>query len=344
MRISRRDFLTGSGAAIGGLAAGSILGVNSAAEAATAAGSFPFFTTADLALTNSVDSGWLAGKTWKQTILYRAVQGYLSLGGCCIGGWYGISKAYKSFATGTPANVAIWDEVPDFMFKWGQGGGVGWGTVCGALNAATFATGLVVGNAGKRGNIIDNVMSWYETALLPSNANEADFTAFFPSLVSAVDGSALAGWDAYTYVDSGASSGNASNRSVSGTPLCHGSVSRFCYLNQHQEASGGKDSKAKKARCARLTADVALKTAELMAAYYENNSASVGTWVYTNATGDCMDCHNNFYSYQRPAGKLDSEQGKMACEYCHDLPVDSASANKAPACIDAKAGVGVGEK
>lgn len=341
MRISRRDFLTGSGAAIGGLAAGSILGVNSAAEAVTNAGSFPFFTTADLALTNGVDTDWCAGKTWKQTILYRAVQGYLTKGGCCIGGWYGISKAYKSFSA---TNAAKWDEVPDFMFKWGQGGGVGWGTVCGALNGATFATGLTVGDATKKSNIMDNVMSWYETALLPSNANEGDFAQIFANLVSPVDGTPITGWDVYTFTDSGATSGNLSNRTVSGTPLCHGSVSRFCYANQHQEASGGKDSKAKKARCARLTADVALYTAELIAAFKTNAGANVGKWVYTAPTEDCMDCHNNFYSYQNAAAGMDTEQGKMACDYCHDLPVDNAMANKAPACVDPKAGDGIGER
>ena len=48
---------------------------------------------------------------------------------------------------------------------WGQGGGVGWGTLCGALNGAGTATAIVAGKEGQ--NILNDLIAWYTRTELP---------------------------------------------------------------------------------------------------------------------------------------------------------------------------------
>lgn len=337
IRISRRGFLAGTGAAIGGLAAGSLLGYNSSAEAAFAPGSFPFLTEADLTATNNTAPATdpRFGKTWLWNVKYNAAYEYLANGGCCIGAWYGIAQTVRDFF-GATANAYGWNEIPDMMFKWGQGGGMGWGTVCGALNGASLAIGLVTGNNGAtagqhRNKILDDVFNFYQTNLFPLAANEADYTDIFDTF-----GGIGADYPDFTFQDSGTATATVLNRSLVKSPLCHASVSTWC----HNNPLNNKDSHAKKARCARLTADVAVKTVQLLAKYTTQAKAITGItgWVYSAETQDCVDCHNNNWSIQQSAAAMDTEQGKMACEVCHD----NGGVNKAPKCVDAKAGAGIG--
>lgn len=319
VRISRRDFLTGTGAAIGGLTAGSLIGYTAQAEAATGAGSFPFPNTA--ALSTTIDAtGYSLGKQIK----YRAIQAYKTMGGCCIGGWYGIAQALRDYytQTGDTASLAIWNEVPDAMFKWGLGGGYNWGTVCGALNSTAFAAYAVAGST-VGGNIVNEVFQYYQDSLLPDSTNDTDYAEIFTSKFS--------DW-------AGVANGTTT---TCGSPLCHASVSTWCDVNSAYH----KDSTEKKKRCARVTADCAYKTAVLLAAH--KSTTYTANWVYTAATNDCFDCHtgkvtssNLGTSKQSSTGlKLDTEQGRMACEACHE----DGGKNMAPKCTDAKAGIGNGE-
>ncbi len=93
---------------------------------------------------------------------------------------------------------------------------------------------------------------------------------------------------------------------VANSPLCHISISKWCYaagvdLNDADDQSRGY----KNDRCGKICADMAAFTAELI-----NGS----TYVYgvPNKTAECIVCHNAASPPGTPA-----QAGKMDCAGCH---------------------------
>lgn len=298
--VSRRSFLAGAGAAVGGLAAGSMFGMNiKSAEAYVTTLPYPEWTTLDPA-------------TVKQNAAYT----YFKQGGCMIGAAEGIIKALRE---AFPSSA--WATFPVDVFKFGAGGAMSWGTVCGALNGAAAIIQLAVGPANS-GKLIDNLFGWYQQQNFPSNdldswiQNHSD---------TAVKGK----WADYSSV--------AGVKTVCNSPLCHASVSTWC-----DSANKGANSDAKKVRCAKLTADVAAYTVSLIETFKTSGAGAIANFTKTDEGSDCMDCHTGTGSATQRTAKLDSEQGKMSCEVCHEMPVGTTK-NQAPICTDPKAGVGRGE-
>lgn len=297
--ISRRSFLTGTGAVLGGLAAGGVLGYNvKPAEAYVT--TLPFqWTTLD-----------------STTVKQNAAYAYFKQGGCMIGAAEGIIKALRDALPESP-----WATFPVDVFKFGAGGALSWGTVCGALNGAAAVIQLAVGPTDS-GKLLDNLFGWYQQQNFPSN----DLDGWIQSHTdAAVNGK----WADY--------SGVAGVKTTCNSPLCHASVSTWC-----DSANKGANSDAKKVRCAKLTADVAAYTLSLIDAYKAGGVGAIANFTKTTESVDCMDCHTGTGTATQRADKLDSEQGKMSCEMCHDMPVGT-SQNIAPKCPDPKAGIGRGE-
>lgn len=142
--------------------------------------------------------------------------------------------------------------------KWGHGGVVGWGTMCGSLLGAGFATSFAAGH--KNGEaILNDVIAWYAETNLP---------IFEPAKPKA----------------------SIKNKSISHSPLCHVSV------NSWMKKEGVKFfSPQRKDRCARLSADVAVKTVKLLNAWADGKYVPVhGSQVKTHKTttqNNCGDCH-----------------------------------------------------
>jgi len=142
-------------------------------------------------------------------------------GGCMYAAFTSILTAWGK-ASGQSVS-----SFPVHMMKYGEGGIGGWGTVCGALNGGAAIIGLFEKDRKRRGAIIAELFSWYESTRLPSYLPNRD-SAKIPATAA---------------------------ESV----LCHVSVGRWC------ETSGNKVlSKEMNERCRRLTADVAAKTVELL--------------------------------------------------------------------------------
>lgn len=145
--------------------------------------------------------------------------------------------------------------------KWGHGGAVGWGTLCGTLTGAGIATGLIAGDEGEK--ILNDVITWYTTTELPIYQPEEPKTEI-----------------------------TSVNKSDS--PLCHISVGKWMAKENVQFFSDPR-----KERCARISADVATKTIELL------NQWADGTYVATApeqakahevqmpAQNNCMECHGD---------------------------------------------------
>jgi hypothetical protein len=91
--------------------------------------------------------------------------------------------------------------------------------------------------------------------------------------------------------------------SVSYSPLCHNSVSKWA-------AAQGVTVKdpLKGERCARLVGDMVFKAVQLMNAYFLE-AKTPPAWVPPDNYAGCYDCHTS--------GIIPSQHGKMDCLECH---------------------------
>jgi len=174
--------------------------------------------------------------------------------------------------------------LPLEMMGYASGGIKAWGTVCGALNGACAAIGLVC-DSRTAGRIIDELMLWYTQSPLPGDisngyAEKGDYGVDkkIPSLP----------------------------QSISGSPLCHISTTRWCV-----KAGYTAESAERFERCARLSGDVAAKAVALL----NDQAAGRFTAVYTlpEAASGCLACHG-------PKGEVRNVAAKLDCTQCHDDP------------------------
>ena len=108
---------------------------------------------------------------------------------------------------GEGGGYSDWDLIPTGMFKYGSGGVAGWGTICGILNGAA----AVLAMAGYD-SLIGQVIGWYTLQSFPLDTCEG-FTA-------------ASGFEALADIDVPA-------HTVSDSPLCHISISKFCEAAGH---------------------------------------------------------------------------------------------------------------
>jgi hypothetical protein len=260
-RISRRTFLTGAGAAAVGF------GIARTSGTAFASETLP-----------ELPWPYAAGGLDPDDVRKRAfcLDGQ---GGCGHGGGQALVDAL-ALAVGYP-----WTELPNGLYRY-AGGGVGWGTICGALNGVIAVMGIL-GVNGKLGNAL---MEYYSTADLPTDALEGWVPCHpdYDNCSCAADGLP----EVVT--------------SVSGSPLCHVSVSTWA-------AAQGVTVKdpLKKVRCGRLVGDIAYKAVLLMNDYLVNDLAPA-PWEPAPEYADCYTCHT-------PGSEtVPSQHGKMDCLECHD--------------------------
>jgi hypothetical protein len=149
--------------------------------------------------------------------------------------------------------------LPIEAFSFGHGGTVGWGTLCGTLFGAGIATSFAAGKDGEK--ILNDVMAWYSDTKLP---------IYEPSKPRAA----------------------IKHTNSSGSPLCHISVGKW------MDKEGVKFfSPQRKDRCARLSADVAARTVELLNAYadgaYKPAHGSQAKMHQITTQNNCTDCHGS---------------------------------------------------
>lgn len=169
--------------------------------------------------------------------------------------------------------------MPSTLMVIGQGGVADTASLCGALNGAAHAIFLVTGamEPKKREvpySIVQEVFNWYEQTALP------DYRPKNPK---------------YDII-----------KSVSGSTLCHISVTKWC------KASGFKAfSKERSERCAWITAAVAKYTAEILNSYADG--AFKMAHPLTGATKTCRSCHDK-------GSKMENTRAMMECGGCHFTP------------------------
>lgn len=167
-----------------------------------------------------------------------------------------------------------YSSFPKHMMEYGHGGIGGTGTICGTLNGATAVFGLLISDKKIRDILTAELFSWYETSKLPIFEPSKPYMDFTP------------------------------DTSVSKSVLCHASTTRWGKKSGYRT-----DSKERKERCRRLTADITAKTVTILNQYFDDNFITQG---HNNKTAEeCMSCHGK-------KGKLGNTSGKMKCTSCHD--------------------------
>lgn len=189
----------------------------------------------------------------------------------CASGVFGALVQMLQAEIGDP-----WSYMPIEIMLFGRGGGVGWGSLCGALNGGAAVISLVV-EKDPSGPIINELWGWYTTENLPTDA--ANATSYpDPHYVGALP------------------------QNIAGSPLCHPSVSQWCLV-----ADKKVSDVERKERCARIAGDCAVKTVELLNAYFA--STFNPTFVDPAGNASCMSCHG-------PSGD-NNVMTHMECLTCH---------------------------
>ncbi len=162
--------------------------------------------------------------------------------------------------------------IPPQMVRYGEGGGVGWATLCGTLNGSAAVINLVSKDYSQ---FVNELFGWYTNTTFP----------MYKPVSPKVDISAT---------------------SVSGSPLCHASVTEWC-----KAANAKSESPERSERCARLTADVAAQTAEMLNTYVASPTEFKASLKLAPSVSQCGACHLK-------GGTLENARGKMDCVSCHE--------------------------
>jgi len=206
-------------------------------------------------------------------------------GGCCYGAFEAIVAAMRE-EVGAP-----FDLIPTDMMRFGGGGVAGFGSLCGTLNGAAAAINLMFPNS-EANPLISELLSWYAATPLPTSETNA-YAMNSPTLP-----------EGKTQLFAG-----DLGQSVSGGNLCHMSVTNW------SRATGfGSGSAERKERCARLTADIAVKAMQLMTAQFNGTFTAVQTLPRDNV--NCSTCHKE--GTDPDYGEFTN--GKMDCGICHVDP------------------------
>jgi len=182
-------------------------------------------------------------------------------GGCAFGAFNAIIGQLAQ-VVGAP-----YTAIPPQMMDWAGAGVAGFGTLCGTLNGAAAAMGLICSGPDARAFVSD-LLTWYSETPLPTNI---------------------------------LAPGGEFPRSTAASNLCHVSLTHWC------RASGFASGSPERAeRCARVSGDVAAKAVELLnggaqglekpsektvcrACHYMGPDYAAGQ--FTHGEMNCLTCH-----------------------------------------------------
>lgn len=235
---SRREFLVAGAGALAGGVIGASTGRSAAAPGPSPAGAAPVKLPACPALP------WSYALLDVDLVRRRGYEAYFKYS-CCY------AAAYALLTTLDETSGGPWATIPPEMFRFGAGGGLGWGTLCGALNSCLAVLNLASSRYEELGN---ELVGWYTTMPFPSSLHES--YCHFKDQVT----------------------------TVANSPLCHISVSTWA------KAAGARiHEKEKKDRCAKLTGDTAAMTASLLnQALSETLEIK---YKPAREFSHCLDCH-----------------------------------------------------
>jgi len=250
----------------------------SAVSAATGAASPAFAPGTRAAAAEAPKVPWPYQPLNPEDVRKRGHQAFYE-GDCMYGAFGAVITALRD-KVGTP-----YDGFPLDMMRYGKGGLSGWGSLCGALNGASAAICLVAGEDFTK--LVPELAGWYTQASLPSEASNNYAKNHQFRVKKYKSDKVLAG-------------------SVSGSTLCHASVTNWC------KASGYASGSPERAeRCARLAGDVAARAVELLNAHHAQQFKAA--FVTPAAVQVCQACHSMGTDFKK--GQF--TQGRENCMLCH---------------------------
>ncbi len=262
--LSRKDFFKTAAKYAAGTAAGAAM--------------VDFVTTQKASAKTSVQPWpWPYQKLDPEYVRKLAHDSFWSGKACSYGAFNGIIAALQE-VVGEPFTL-----IPTEIMIYGHGGGVGWGTLCGALNGSSAAISLVC-EKEISDKLVSELIGWYTQIELPTPVSNQ----------YGVD-------QAYTvnkYTQE-------LPQNASGSPLCHASVTQWC-----EHAHLGVSSLERKERCARLDGDVAAYAVELLNQNLEGQFNP--QYSAPESIAKCMTCHGSAVK--------DNVLSKMECVTCHGDP------------------------
>lgn len=319
--LTRRSFLGSTavgaiGLAAAGFTAGSLINPREA-------------NAAQLAIGNTTDFPRLALDV--EQVRKYGYYHYFKNGGCGSGSSRALIQGFiDACAAQSPSLVDTgWHKIPLQLYQWGAGGGMGtWGTLCGSLAGSLGVLNLMNLHA-----ILGNeVMEWYTNQNFP--------LANFDVAGNGLTASATANYGSGALLWPPIPNDNVRGHSVADSPLCHISVSKWVAaagvkLGDLRPESGnnilfgasvdgvsGTSQGLKEDRCAKVTADTAAYTAQLLNAYFATTSIVPAAWAPQPSMAGCYDCHDN-KSKKAPAITKRDSQTMMSCTPCHTEPTSS---------------------
>ena len=258
----------------GVMAGGAIAGLITPAVAASRQAAAPAAQLGARFKQNGGDFSWKPHKLDPVEVAAVAHAGFWHQGYGC-----GYGVLYSIIGLMGEKYGAPYKDFPFTMMEFGKSGISEWGGTCGALLGAAAALALFFPRK-ERDALIDELFRWYEITAFPIYKPNPGTTK--------VEGPLPA--------------------SVSDSIICHISVARWCKASKFDARSTERSE-----RCGRITADVALKTLELIHAKMDGTFAPVlkKSEVYAGCT--VKGCHGENKKDWEHSGL----KGRMDCTPCH---------------------------
>ena len=295
--LGRRDLLSRAGLAIGGaLTLGALQGCEGSDDPPAQQGGSPLVS--DFPYEKHLPAGFALDVV---TVKQAAYAAYFQ-GGCCHG-------AYSALLADLQRAGQPFTSLPLGLGKFGGGGVDGYGSICGAALGAVLVMNMAIENATERKKLVTSLLRWYEGFSFPAYVPTTNLDPAGKTLEFTGDTPASVPLPAVVQVEPH-------------SHLCHVSVTTWCDTNQNVDANGAD----KKSRCARLTADVAGKAAEMMNAFLASGAYGARTGLgpaalagnCSSGAGSTVGCHGNS---QTPAKVDPVVAAGMECSSCHTTHV-----------------------
>jgi len=260
MQETRRKFLKTGCAVVAGATMASGINLLSVKDAKATSAEHPYgWPVEGLDVEATKDLGYLG---------YKGTSRFSSAAGkdCASGTFGAIIGQLQEVVSDDPDHP--YHGIPLAMMQWASGGVVGFASLCGSINGACAAIGLVCDKDSAKAFIAD-LLTWYSETALP----------IYPSPKYGVPHA----------------------QSVAGSNLCHVSVTNWCKASGYASGSSERSD-----RCACLSADVASKVVEMLNSGVggvlgnpRDNSTVCGQCHYKGTNSDAgqftrgkMNCHS----------------------------------------------------